>query len=122
MKKLLLTFGIFLAGIAFVNAQDKAAAATTKMVDHITQVCNLTPDQVTKVQPMIASFVKTREANKQQYAGDKAGMQSANKTNRQNLKAQLQTVLTADQQAKLKADNAQRKSTSNPSVQGGEEQ
>jgi hypothetical protein len=109
MKKLLLTFGIFLAGIVFVNAQDKTNAKATKLVDHLTQVCGLTPDQVAKVQPLAVSFITAREANKQQYANDPTGLKSANKANNQNYKAQLSAILTADQQQKLKDYMAQQR-------------
>lgn len=107
MKKLIVTFGIFLAGIVFVNAQDKAAAMQTKMVDRMTQVCGLTPDQVSKVQPIVAGYVKARQANKSQYANDPAGLKSANKKATEDYKSQLNTVLSTDQQAKLKAANEQ---------------
>lgn len=117
MKKLILTFGLFLAVIFVVNAQDKSDKVTTKMVNHITQVCGLSDDQVAKVQPIVADFVKTRIANKQQYANDPAGLKAANKTNRENYISQLKTVLTADQIEKLKNDRASRKNKS-----GGEQE
>lgn len=106
MKKLILTFGIFLAGIFFVSAQDKAA---TKLVNHLTQVCGLTPDQVSKIQPIAEDFIKTRRANKQQYANSPDSLKMANKANTKNYKSQLNAILTADQQQKLKEANAQRR-------------
>jgi hypothetical protein len=120
MKKLLLTFGIFLAGIVFVNAQDKTEAKATKMVNRITQVCGLTPDQVAKIQPLAESFIKTREANKQQYANDPTGLKSANKANNQSYKAQLNTILTADQQQKLKDYMAQQRANRKAKQGGGD--
>jgi hypothetical protein len=119
MKKLILTFGIFLAGIFMVNAQDRAAVMTNKLVDHLKQVCVLSPDQVAKVQPIVADFVKARLANKQQYANDPAGLKAANKTARKNYKNQLSTVLSPDQIARLKAYNEQHKA--DKGGQGGEE-
>jgi len=106
MKKLILTFGIFLAGILCVTAQDKG---TAKMVDHINQVCGLTPDQVSKVQPIVENYEKARKANKQQFANDPAGLKGANKSARENYKSQLKAVHTPDQQAKMKAYNEQHK-------------
>ena len=103
MKKLILTFSILLASLVLVNAQDKTAAKATKLVNRINQACTLTPDQVSKLQPIAESYIKAREANKQQYANDPAGLKSANKTSNENYKAQLKTILTPDQQAKLKA-------------------
>ena len=109
MKKIILTFGIFLAGIFFVNAQDKTDAKATKLVSRLTQVCSLTPDQVSKVQPLAVDFIKAHEANKQQYANDPVGLKSANKATIASYKAKLDAILTADQQQKLKEANAQRR-------------
>jgi len=108
MKKLILTFGIFLAGIFFVNAQAQPDRAT-KLINRITQICNLTPDQVTKAQPLAEQFFKDRDANKQQYANDPAGLKTANIATRKDYKTKLYAILTPDQQQKLKAANEQRK-------------
>jgi len=124
MKRLILTFSILLASLVMVNAQDKATAKATKLVNHLTQVCGLTPDQVSKLQPIAESYIKTKEANKQQYANDPAGLKSANRTNNQNYKGQLNTVLTPDQQQKLKDYMAQQKAnrkSSGGSQEGGQE-
>lgn len=103
MKKLILAFGIILAGVFSVHAQEnKADKETNKMVTTLTNVCQLTPDQVAKVQPMISTFVQTKIANKQKYVNDADGLRTANKENRENLKSQLNTVLTTDQQEKYK--------------------
>ncbi len=118
MKRLILTLGLIIAGIFCVNAQEKGDKIANKMVSHLTQVCGLSDDQVAKVQPIVADFIKTRMANKQQYANDAAGLKAANKTNRENYKNQLKTVLTADQVEKLKADMKNRRGNK----RGGEEE
>ena len=126
MKKLILTFSILLAGLVMVNAQDKTAAKATKLVNRINQACGLTPDQVSKLQPIAESYIKTREANKQQYANNHDSLKSANKANNQNYKAQLNAILIPDQQTKLKAYNAQqranKKSEKGASQEGDEQQ
>lgn len=109
MKKLLLTFGIFLAGIFFVNAQDKTDAKATKLVNRLTQICSLTSDQVSQVQPLAVEFIKAREANKQQYANDSQGLKTANRATTKSYKVKLDAILTSDQQEKLKEANAQRR-------------
>lgn len=109
MKKLILTLGIFLAGIMFVNAQDKADAVAAKFVNKITEVCGLTPDQVAKLQPVAEDYIKTRKANKQQYATDPDGYRSATKTLNQNYKAQLKSILSPEQINKLEAYHTQQK-------------
>jgi len=106
MKKVILTFGIILAGIFCANAQDKA---TAKMVDHLTQVCQLTPDQVSKVQPIVANYISARKANKEKYASDPDGLKGADKAANKEYKSQLNAILTPDQIQKLKDYNAQRR-------------
>jgi hypothetical protein len=109
MKKLILTFGIFLAGVFYINAQDKATIKANKMVDHLNEVIGLSPDQVAKIQPLAEDFVKAREANRQQYAGDVNGRKSADKTAHENYKAQLKTILSPQQIEKLRVYNSQQK-------------
>lgn len=92
MKKLILTLGIFLAGIVFVNAQDKAA---NKIVSKMTEVCSLSQDQVAKVQPIVEDYVNARKANKQQYGSDPAALKNANKSINKEYREKLKTVLTS---------------------------
>ena len=109
MKKLILTFGIVIAGLCSVYAQTKGDKATAKLVDKLTQICQLSPEQVTKVQPIVADFVNGRISNKQQYGNDPVALKSANKANRENYKAQLKTVLSPEQMHTLKAYEEQHK-------------
>ena len=100
MKKLILTFGIILASIFTMQAQERISQ-TDKVLNEYTSVAQLTPDQVTKVRPMIDVFYATRKDNKEKYVNDKDGLKAANKANRENFRAQLKTVLTADQIQKV---------------------
>jgi hypothetical protein len=104
MKKLVLAFGIILASVFSINAQNAAASGSQsdKMVNKLTTACQLTPDQVTKVRPLVDSFLKTRAENKQKYASDAEGLKTANKANRENFKSQLSALLSADQKEKFK--------------------
>jgi hypothetical protein len=103
MKKLILTFGIVLAGLFTAQAQEqKTDNKADKVITEYTSVAQLTPDQVTKVKPMVESFIATKKANKEKYANDAEGMKTANKANRENLITQLSTVLSADQIQKIK--------------------
>jgi hypothetical protein len=122
MKKLILTFSILLAGLVTVNAQDKTAAKATKMVNHINQACGLTSDQVSKLQPIAENYIKTREANKQQYANDSASLRNANKISNQNYKTQVNAILTPDQQQKLKDYMAQQRANRKSQKEGDNEQ
>lgn len=105
MKKLILTLGIILAGLFTVNAQDNATgklSQTDKAISEYTSVAQATPDQITKIRPMLDSYFATRKENKTKYANDADGMKAANKANRENLEAQLKTVLSAEQIQKVK--------------------
>jgi hypothetical protein len=122
MKRLILTFSILLAGLVMVNAQDKTTEKATKLVNHLNQVCGLTSDQVSKLQPIAESYIKTREANKQQYANDPAGLKSADRTNNQNYKAQVKAILTPDQQQKYQDYMAQQKAQRQSKKSSGTEE
>jgi hypothetical protein len=104
MKKLILTLGIFFAAIVCLQAQQPASvdAEAGKMLNKLTEVCKLTPDQITKVKPIIKQFVTTREANKAKYATNKSELQEANKANKDVLDSKLKPILTEDQEAMLK--------------------
>jgi hypothetical protein len=114
MKKLILTFGIVLATLFSVTAQSAAGASkvdqqTEKIMTEYTSVASLTPDQVTKVKPMVSSYLTTKQANKEKYASDADGMKTANKQNLDNLLIQLKTVLSDDQVNKIKAHMDEKK-------------
>ncbi len=100
MKKIILILAIVLTGIFSVNAQDQSSP-TDRIIAQYTNVAQLTPEQVTKTRPMFDSFVATRKANKEKYANNPEGLKTANQTNKENLKAQLKTVLTAEQMEKI---------------------
>jgi|ERR1700722_12070299 len=100
MKKLILTFGIILASVFTMQAQEKISP-TDKALNEYTTVAQLSPDQVTKIRPIFDAFYATRKENKEKYANNEEGLKAANKANRENLKAQLKTVLTAEQIQKV---------------------
>jgi hypothetical protein len=103
MKKLILTFGIVLAGLFTVQAQEqKTDKQADRIITEYTSVAGLTADQVTKVKPMVESFIATRKLNKTTYANNADGLKTADKANRENLIKQLSTVLSADQIQKIK--------------------
>ncbi|MGP8217698.1 MAG: hypothetical protein ACLQQ4_19165 [Bacteroidia bacterium] len=104
MKKLIVTFGIILAGLFTVNAQQDSPkqSQTDKIMNEYTSVAQVTPDQAAKVRPMVESFLATRKENKEKYANDPDGLKAANKANRENLETQLKTVLSAEQVQKIK--------------------
>jgi len=103
MKKLALVFGIILASVFSINAQNAdSAPKSDKVVSNLTTACQLTPDQVNKVKPIVDSFLKTKAENKQKYANDEDGLKAADKANKENFKTQISAVLSADQKEKFK--------------------
>ena len=107
MKKLILTLGIFLSGIVCLQAQEAQGGNQDKQVANITSklttACHLTSDQVTKIQPFVKQFVQTRNDNKEKLSSNKEALKTANKANRQQLAANLKTILSADQMQEFKS-------------------
>jgi cytochrome c553 len=105
MKKLILTLGIVLSGIAFVQAQANESSDKnfTVTMNTINTACHLTADEMTKIKPFVTQFVQTKEANKQKLGGNPEGLKAANRTNNQQFKSNLQTVLSDDQMTQLTA-------------------
>ncbi len=109
MKKLTLTLGIFLSAIFFINAQD-ISSQSTKVLNHITTVCSLTPSQIGLVKPFTDAMVKARAEAQQKYAGNPGALKDANKSISDGFRSKLQTVLSSDQMKKFTADALKRES------------
>jgi len=103
LKKYLWIAVVLLAGIVACNSGNKNGANMSsekqveKLMGDMQEACKLTPDQVTKVQPIVQTFVNARISSVQQYGEDKQALKSAMETNRKNFKASLSAVLTPDQ-------------------------
>ncbi len=108
MKKLTLTLGIFLSAIFFVNAQD-VSTQSSKVLKHITTVCNLTPSQIGLVKPIADAMVKSRQEAQQKYAGNPTELKNTNNSISDGFKAKLQDILTPEQMKKFQADALKRK-------------
>lgn len=118
MKKLFLVLGICLVGFACNSMQQKEDNRVTKMITKMTAVCQLTPEQAGKIQPILATFIKTRVENKDKYAGDQEALRKADSTIRKNYIDTLRTILSPGQYEKLQAFRAQQKQNK----QGGKEE
>ena len=117
MRKVILTIGICVAGLISVQAQQTATGAAStaktgpvtkeqqaeKLMNKMKTACNLTPQQIEKVKPIVTEFVSARMENKQKLGSDKDKMQAANQASMKTMNAKLATVLNADQQAKWTA-------------------
>lgn len=104
MKKIILTAGICLSSLFFVQAQQAAQTTDQRvqgMMDKITAACHLTPDQITKVKPIMTDFVNAVTANKQKYGTDKDKLKTANAASKKERDTKLDGILNADQQKEL---------------------
>jgi hypothetical protein len=125
MKKYISIAVAFLIGVITLNAQNAPHAVVsqdkqvTRLMAELQQACQLTPEQATKVQPIVQSFVNTRAANRQQYGSDKTSLHTANQSNMKNFKASLSTVLSADQMNAYEQYKKQRKGMKRGGESGG---
>ena len=111
MKKLLLTAGICLCSLFFVQAQQAvqqtaqptADQQSEKMMTGLTKACGLSADQVTKAKPIVTKFVNARIANKQKLGTDKDKFKAANQESMKTMNTKLNAILNADQQKQLVA-------------------
>lgn len=122
MKKLILTFGIILASVVGMQAQQATEVVqkrTAAMVSQMTAAAHLTPEQANKITPFVQQFVQTRFENRQKFANDANGMQTANKAGKEQLKSNLKTVLSDEQMNQLSSFYSNRqKTTASPSATG----
>ena len=117
MKRIFLTVVICIISLLGVQAQQtdaKPAQPTAeqqvkKMMHNLTTTCNLTPDQVKKIKPIITAAVNEGRANKQKYGSDEDKLKEANQATVKATNAKLNAILTPDQQAKLAAFEKQKK-------------
>ena len=118
MKKL---FRILLAGTFmftfFTNSFSQTAANTrtteqtkptveqraTKLVEEIKTVTTLTDDQATKITAFAVDFFKQKDADDVQNKGHEDAIAKAKDTRKATFQANLKTVLTEEQVAKIKA-------------------
>jgi len=105
MKKLVTTLSIFLLGAMCIQAQQAPNAyienQATKLTNKIASVGNLSKDQATKIRPFVEQFVEAKNEDTRTYANDQQGFKTAMKTERQEFKSNLQTVLSPEQMTQL---------------------
>lgn len=120
MKKLILTFGILLIGIGCSNTQKQEEKMKAKLIDKINSVCQITPDETNKIEPIAENFIKQRKATKDKYGNDKDAFKKANQLNRVQFMDTLKTILSPEQFEKLKTAFQQQRAKQEG--QGGEQQ
>jgi hypothetical protein len=102
MRKFLLTSLILLSGLGISYAQEQSGSGPN-LTDEIKDLCDLTPDQVAQVQPIVADFEAKRDASYKKYRHDKVELAKEVKKNRWDYEVALIGILNPEQMGLLKA-------------------
>jgi hypothetical protein len=102
MKTLIIAISIFLSGIGIGYAQEQIAT-NINLTDELKELCNLTPEQVAKVQPIVSDFEKKRDDTYKKYCHNRPLLNKAVTKNRWNFETKLIGILTPSQMGLLKA-------------------
>jgi len=104
MKKLSLTLAaVVFAGLATMKAQSVTTTTPVNLADEVNELCVLTPDQVGKVNQIVANFVTLRDQTYAKYHRSPSMLSSAVAKNRWDYETNLIGVLNAEQMGLLKA-------------------
>lgn len=120
MKKIILVLGIIVLAIGCNSEQKRMNKISTKLLTRITNVCQLNPDQVTKITPIVENFVKLRKETKEKYQNDQEAFRNAMELNRGKFIDTIKTIITPDQFEKLKTSFQQQKEKQ--TGQGGDQE
>ena len=74
---------------------------TNSMVDEMTKVATLTPNEVSQITPFVTEFQKQKDADQEANKGNKEKLSSARKARIDKLSAQVKNIVTPDQYTKL---------------------
>ncbi len=102
MKTLLLTLTVFLSGIAISNAQQQTTSEAT-LTDQLTKLCELSPDQIALVQPLVTTFEQKRDETYKKYHNSPEELKKAVKQNKWDYEVSMIGKLTPEQMGLLKA-------------------
>ena len=101
-KTVVIFFGIFLCNIGNTNAQEKTCSEIN-LTDELTELCELTPAQIIKVQPIITDFEKKRDDTYKKYRHNQTMLNKEVQKNRWDYETSLIGILTPSQMGLLKA-------------------
>lgn len=102
MKTLLLSISLFLYGTGITSAQQEVASKAN-LTEEVRTLCNLTPDQVAKVQVLVEIFEKKRDEIYNSYSNNLLELKHATKQNVRNYEIWLIGILTPEQMGLVKA-------------------
>jgi len=106
MKKAILLLSILMCGIGFSNAQEQSTIES-KLTDQITELCDLSPEQVAKVKPLVTDFEKKRDDTYKKYHHNPTALNKEVKKNKWDYEVSLIGILTPEQMGLLKAFDQQ---------------
>ncbi len=101
MKKIFILTTIIFAALNFTNAQAKMESADTradKWVKNVNPTLKMTPEQQTKVKAFALQWINETDANKAKFGTDKKGLDAADEASGKTFKANVNSVLTPEQQ------------------------
>jgi hypothetical protein len=121
MKKLVFIAYSLLFTLGCGPSQKQEDKMAHKMVDRINTACQLTPEQKTRLIPVIETFIKTRIDNKDKFASDQAALIKADSINKAKYFDTLKKIITPEQLDKLKAFRNQQKMDKKAGNGGGDD-
>jgi predicted component of type VI protein secretion system len=102
MKKIILFLSVILLGTGCGNKQKQIQVMSGKLLDNLTTACQLTPDQKSRVAPVVQIFVSSRVENKIKYGKDSVALKQANDSMKKNYINSLKGILNPMQMEQLK--------------------
>ncbi len=109
MKKLVSLFIIVLFAFGCGSDQKRIEKMTDKMISKMNTACQLTPDQESKIRPLVAGYIKTRVELRTKLANKPDSLKKANLANRDNFITNLKTIVTPKQFEKIQEYNRKQK-------------
>jgi hypothetical protein len=99
-----------------VQPRKTVEVKTSNLVGEMTKVAALTPDEISKITPIVSEFQKQKRADKVSFKGNKEKLAAARKLRIDNLSSQLKVIVTPDQYTKLQ-DHWKNKTNRVPTAQ-----
>lgn len=107
MKKIIATLLLVAGSFAVTMAQQphkkqgERQANPEKMLEKMTATLSLTPDQQSKIKPILTDAQKTMKSNREKYKGKRKCMAQARYQTRKATEEKIMAVLTPEQQIKF---------------------
>lgn len=120
MKKYIFVFASLVMALIIGCSHNNPQKQVDKLMDNIQHGCQLTPDQVNKIKPMVQDFVSARIAARKKYGDNQDAMRKFADSARKDFKTKLSTVLSDDQMQQLMAHMKQEHDQKRAQQPGGD--